>query len=283
MVLYRASFIPIWEATNQQKIRTEQHAHDVVASSSFCDSGSAPKQISRLTPSRRRRLRLLRARTSRRTNLRLVPGWALNKQMCHPSSSAVLSHVAVQETDHGDRYGIMDRYRSESACCGALHELLQGEQQPLVRELRETFCSEGHDRIAALRDLERVEPAYRSLFAALVSARLQTRKVMIDIQDYEPMSPTLYFAVPCVTLNRKGRDTEIVCGVYTADHRSAERTERYYGLGDHPAHRAHRLTQELAGSDDARQILDEIHDKVDSLDPNHARALIELLMNEYGR
>ena len=37
----------------------------------------------------------------------------------------------------------------------------------------------------------------------------------------------------------------------------------------------------MAGSHEARQILDEIHDKVDQLDPDRAEALIEMLMKEY--
>ncbi len=292
------------------------------------------------------------------------------------------SHVAVAETAEGDRYGHLNRYHSQSPCCGALHQLLEGGQEPFIEQLREALTSEGLDRIAALLNPQQVEPIYRSLFAAAVSARLQARQAVIDIQDYQPKSPTTYVVVPCVTLNRKDRDREIVCGFYTLDHRFEKRSEEYFGLGDNPAayrigrendriqlrddhvgeprqardhrklvllewrrrrrdppptdeqfamvrkavnenkhrhqryvkpllktllltlaqttpvpaavvlfaegaagihhaYRAHRLAGELADSTEARKILEEIHDKVDSLDTDHARALIELLMNEY--
>ena len=192
----------------------------------------------------------------------------------------------------------------------------------------------------------------------------------------------MYLVVPCVTLNRTDRDTEIVCGFYLMDHRSEQRKEAYFGLEDDPAaykvryetnrlrvrddqlgtprpardhrqlvleqwrqrqreplpeheqleevrravadrkhhhnhyvrpllrtlllavgqvspvtaavllfaqgavgihhaYRAHRLARELAGDEEARKILQDVHAKVDNLDPDHARALIELLMNQY--
>ena len=53
--------------------------------------------------------------------------------------------------------------------------------------------------------------------------------------------------------------------------------------GIHHAFRAHKLVRELEGSDEARQMLNEIHDQVDRLDSEHAEAMIELLMREYRR
>ena len=283
--------------------------------------------------------------------------------------------------------GTWKRYGKESACCGALHALLEGHHEPFAEELREAFGSEGHDRVAALLDENRVDPTYRALYAAMVSARLQARKVTLDIQDYSPVTPTFFLVLPCVTINRHERDTEILSGIYTVDGRDGGRDATYFGLGDDPAayetrigsrgrflvtdehvaserkgrdHRAlvreqlrtqttrqmadvqddrlerirqdvsqnkhhhhhhaktllraalpilaemapipaavlmfadgavgihhaflvHRLAREMESTGEARQILDEIEGKIDTLDGDHAAALIEMLMDEYRR
>ncbi len=283
--------------------------------------------------------------------------------------------------------GTWKRYGRESACCGALHSLLEGRHEPFAENLREAFDSEGHDRVAALLDESRVDPAYRALYAAMVSARLQARKVTLDIQDYSPVTPTFFLVLPCVTINRHDRDTEILSGIYTIDGRDGGRETTYFGLGDDPAayetrirsrgrflvtddhagsertgrdHRAlvreqlrtqtngqiaeisddrldrihrdvcrnthhhhhharsllgatilvlaevapiptavlmfadgavgihhafrvHRLAREMTGTSEARQILDEIKGRIDTLDGDHAAALLEMLMDEYRR
>lgn len=296
------------------------------------------------------------------------------------------SHVGVIETEDGNRFGMMKRYHMDSPCCGALHQLLEGEHHPYVRQLGEAFASEGNERVSTLLDDQLVDPVHRSLLAAVVSARLQARRVVLDFQDYEPLSPTQYLVVPCVTINRPERDTEIVCGYYWAEDPQQPHSVEYFGLGDDPAgyelqlkngqlvitdaqvaaprqarnhrqlvleeyhrrmtdlqltvdddrfervrgdvaqskhrdhrqakallgvvllvlaevqpvsaavllfahgiagihhaFRAHRLVRKLEGSDEARQMLNEIHDQVDRLDPKHAEAIIELLMREYRR
>ncbi len=132
------------------------------------------------------------------------------------------------------RLGIYERYGRDSHCCGALHALLHGAGDPATQELRESFQSESHDRLATLLDDTRVDPPYRPLFAALVSARLQARRVVLDIQDYQPVSPTFFLVIPCVTINRHERDTEIVAGLYTIDGKDGGRDAVYYGLGDDP-------------------------------------------------
>jgi hypothetical protein len=276
----------------------------------------------------------------------------------------------------------MVRYGCESSCCGALHALLAGGRQPFLEDLRHVFTSEGKDRVASLLDDARVEPRYGALYAALVSARLQARRAVLDIQDYRPCSPTLYLVLPCVTLNREKKDTEILCGIYAADHRQEPLRVEYVGLGDDPAayrierehdryrvaddqstsirpardhrelvlkrwqqssrqygarderlekihaavtqkkhydremartllksllliladlspvsaavllfgqgvagihhaFRAHRLAAEVARDEESRKILDEIHARVDQLDPKRSRALIELLVREH--
>ena len=61
------------------------------------------------------------------------------------------SHVSVRQTPEGFVFGPMDRYRTESAACGALHALLEGTTQPFTHELSEAFTSEGHDLTDMLR------------------------------------------------------------------------------------------------------------------------------------
>jgi hypothetical protein len=147
----------------------------------------------------------------------------------------VQSHVAAAEIDGAVFYGRLTRYDRESVYCGALHALLDGHRRPaFLEQLRETFLSEGVDRVAALNDESRIPLAHRALFAAVVNARLQSRKVMLEIQDRGPASPTVFLVFPCVTLNRSGHDTEILCGVYEADRRTAHPEYSYQGLGDDP-------------------------------------------------
>jgi len=143
-------------------------------------------------------------------------------------------HVSVARTPEGIRYGPMLRYGTQSQACGALHALLAGAQEPFARELRETFATDGNDRIATLLDEQRVDPTYRYLIAALVSARLQAARALQDVRDHQELTPTMYLIVPCVTLNRTGPDTEIICGYCTADYRAAEAAVEYAGLGDEP-------------------------------------------------
>ncbi|MFH1746622.1 MAG: hypothetical protein ABIG44_06205 [Planctomycetota bacterium] len=143
----------------------------------------------------------------------------------------VNAHVAVDGLGAQALFGHMQRYDSESTVCGALHALLKGGEQPFLNDLRTTF-NEGQDRLAALLDDNLVEARYRSLFVALVNARLQTRRVEQEIAKHEPASPTHYLVASCVTLNRPEEDTELLCGLYTADTRDA--STEYRGLGDDP-------------------------------------------------
>jgi hypothetical protein len=146
----------------------------------------------------------------------------------------VNSHVACEGSPASFRLGHWKRYGRESACCGALAHMLAGDRLPAVDDLAEAFHSEGHDRIVALRDPARVEQLYAPLYAAMVSARLQARKAVLDIQDYVATSPTYYVVLPCVTINKSERDTEIVCGMYTVDGRAGDSSAVYSGLGDLP-------------------------------------------------
>lgn len=100
---------------------------------------------------------------------------------------------------------------------------------------QEALTEDGEDRIARLLDPDLVPAPLRPLHAALVSARVQASRAFRDIQDHRPHSPTFYLLVWGVTVNRPGPDTEILGGLYTADHRSEARREAYFGLGDDPA------------------------------------------------
>jgi hypothetical protein len=147
----------------------------------------------------------------------------------------VNSHVGVISENDEEYYGFYKRYGSNSSCCGALYALMTGEQGPYIDELRNLFRSEGKERLKILMNVGQVAPKHRGLYAAVVSAGLQARQVTADIRNHTPSGPTLYLIVPCVTLNRLEIDTEILCGVYTADHRSGEPCEEYTGLGDDPS------------------------------------------------
>ena len=154
----------------------------------------------------------------------------------------VNAHAGVVGQGSDQRFGVIERYGQESACCGAIREVLEDEVHPFVDPLEEALKSEGKDRIAMLLDEGRVLPRLRGLYAALVSARLQARQVMLDVQDHVPHSPTFWVVLPCATINRPGPDTEILVGCYVADHREGKGPERYFGLGDDPT--AYRLARE---------------------------------------
>jgi hypothetical protein len=145
------------------------------------------------------------------------------------------SHVAVSGTAHAPQYGPMPRYETESTACGALQALLRGDRLPALDELRQTFTAQRQDRIETLLDPQRVEPASRYLRAAITNARLQAQRAVQDIQAHRPHSPTLYLVVPCVTLNRRGPDSELVVGFCWAECRPDPPDVCYEGLGDDPA------------------------------------------------
>jgi hypothetical protein len=49
----------------------------------------------------------------------------------------------------------------------------------------------------------------------------------------------------------------------------------------HHAFRVHHVAREADAHDDARQVLKEIHDRVDRLEPERAAAIIEMLLKDY--
>lgn len=146
-------------------------------------------------------------------------------------------HVAVTDTPEGTRFGPMARYQTESAACGALHALLRGDELPALLELRDTFQCADKDRLDMLRDPAQVPEAYRYLYAAVAGVQLQALRALADIHEHAPHSPTLYLVVACITLNRPGPDTEILCGFHEVRPHEAGRQqgESYWGLGDDPS------------------------------------------------
>ncbi len=145
------------------------------------------------------------------------------------------SHVAVSQVGNETLYGVMNRYDCESACCGALHALLAGKRHPAMDELRATFGYDDIARLEMLQDAATIDSGLRSFLAAVVNARLQARSAIVDIQDYEPETPTIYLVLPCVTLNRPQRDSEFVVGMYSADSRLGLGEAAYVGLSDDPS------------------------------------------------
>ena len=293
------------------------------------------------------------------------------------------AHVSIDPGPRGPIFGKGARYdKRESIYCGALHATMEGDDRPFAQDIAEAMRFESGNRLHVLRDAAKVAPEHRALFAAAASARLQARRAMIDIQDYVPVSPTLWLVLPCVTLNRREHDTELVLGVYTSDHRQTERHDEYCGLGDRPekyrlktegttialeddelhqprlarehrttvisawekegrrghtvdarmegalqeakthakgplakaalrtlldlalvaapvpaalvlfgeglvgihhANRAHRLAREAEGDAAARAMLNEVEGRIDSLSPEEAQHVVQLLLREYGQ
>ena len=152
------------------------------------------------------------------------------------------AHVAVRPAAEGFEYGWFDRFGCRSACCGALAGMFGDSELPGIEELREAFRGCGLDRIAVLRDSSHVDPRHRPLLAAVVSARLQAERAVLDIQQNQPETPTMFLVLPCVTVNRPGPDTELVVGEYGIDQTEQVPSVKYRGLGNDPA--AYRVRHE---------------------------------------
>ncbi|MDP6959086.1 MAG: hypothetical protein QF645_09790, partial [Planctomycetota bacterium] len=139
------------------------------------------------------------------------------------------SHVSKDGDLH---YGEALRYDHLSTYCGGLKAVRSGLQEPFAKSLREDFGSEEVDRLHFI-EMDMEEP-YRPLAAALVNARIQARKAVLDLQDFAPSTPTVFLVLPCVTLNLPQRDTEVLCGYYRIDSRKKS-PDLYRGLGDNPS------------------------------------------------
>lgn len=145
------------------------------------------------------------------------------------------SHVAARQSGEGWEYGSLTRYQRESTCCGALNALLDGAVLPALEDLRHTFQSGGINRLGMLRDRRQCPHEQRALLAAVVNARLQADRLVLDTQETRPESPTIFLVLPCVTVNRPATDTELVVGQYGVDWTGPQPEVKYVGLGSDPA------------------------------------------------
>lgn len=152
----------------------------------------------------------------------------------------VNAHTGIAAHDGAPSFGYAHRYGGTTPCCGALHVLLSGGRLPSPG-LAEALGSEDLDRLAALRDPGCTDPRERGLRAALASARLQARKVVLDVQDYGDAPNTSWLVAACVSINRPDRDTEILCGFYRSLDAGHPKAFEYSGLGDDPT--AFRITE----------------------------------------
>lgn len=199
------------------------------------------------------------------------------------------SHVAAPPPE-STHFGLLQRYGLPSTCCGALHAVLDGDVRPFAEDLRQAFLSEGKDRIAMLNDPDVVPPDYRALFAAVVSARLQARTALLDIQEYmhEGGGPVVAQVVACVTINRPDRDTEMVVGYYVDDERENPTAIRYGGLGDDPStyrldndHGNLKITDDQVGT--KRGVRDHRKMVLDSWREQPAASRIKVHASDLGR
>lgn len=53
-------------------------------------------------------------------------------------------------------------------------------------------------------------------------------------------------------------------------------------VGIHHAFRVHRLAESMKGDAEARRILKDLHDRIDTMDGDRAEALVELLARDYS-
>ena len=161
------------------------------------------------------------------------------------------AHVAVRSTPDGLQYGMLERYGQNSTCCGALAGMLAGSLLPGIQQLRETLNHDGRNRVGVLANPRHTPPEHRALLAAVINARLQSRRAVLDIQECHPVSPTIFLVLPCVTINRPNdqRDTELLVGQHGVDYTQRKPIVRYRGLGDDPMgimlrHKGDRLVLE---------------------------------------
>jgi len=143
------------------------------------------------------------------------------------------AHVAVQESSDGPAYGLMNRYGGPSTCCGALASMLAGGDLPAVKELAQTFRTDGNDRVKTLNDS--MPAKHRALLASVTNARLQAGRAASEISQYQPQTPTHWLILCCVSINRPEPDTELIVGRYLIDTTGEAAKIEYQGLGDNPA------------------------------------------------
>jgi hypothetical protein len=177
------------------------------------------------------------------------------------------THVGVERGGSQPAFGFFDRGGRRSATCGALSMLLAGRDEPFIHELEELFGSGGIDRLALLRDPEVTPPELAALFAAVLQARLQARRALLDnvetANDGLP-GPDRLLIVASVTINQKGTDHELLVGFYAGERNAKGRlVMTWCGLSDDPRdlvyashHHGVHITAEHQGTRRARGAYD---------------------------
>mgnify|MGYP006935323717 CR=1 FL=1 len=167
---------------------------------------------------------------------------------CAPGDTNVLhmvklsSHVASWPGEDGPTFGVLERGGSPSTCCGALTHYLAGGAGSFIEELALSFASEGLDRTALLRDPAVVKPELQQVFAALVHARLQARRAMLDVLG-APRVADRVLVLASTSINHPSHNTELVVGYYAAERDDAGHMHvTWTGFGDDPRQMTIELT-----------------------------------------
>lgn len=148
------------------------------------------------------------------------------------------SHVGVIREARSLRFGTHERSGRMSPVCGALFMVLAGRTGPFATEMREALSSEGLDRMALLNDPDSVSADYKYLYGAIVNARLQARRALLDLArplEADEVGADLLLVLAAVTFNQRGADHELLVGYY-AGKRDADGVMQaiWCGLGDNP-------------------------------------------------
>ena len=146
----------------------------------------------------------------------------------------VNSHVGVQRGHGEPTFGHYDRTGNQSGTCGALTMLLQGSSAAFLQDIELIFESEGKDRHALLLDPDVLDPALRMLYVAVVQARLEARRALLDLAQLES-GPDALLVVSAVTFNQQLHDHELLVGFYAGERESAGQLHNVWcGLPDDP-------------------------------------------------
>jgi hypothetical protein len=118
----------------------------------------------------------------------------------------IASHVGRVRQDLGYVYGVVDRFRQRSPCCGALTALLEPSEStaavrhPWFEQLNAFF---GPVRLATLRG---ITDSRRMIAAAIVHAALQAESVIAEVLHDPPTTPTEVLLLSGVAVNQQWAD-----------------------------------------------------------------------------
>lgn len=146
----------------------------------------------------------------------------------------VNSHVGVQRGHGEPTFGHYDRTGNQSGTCGALTMLLQESNAAFLQGIELMFASEGKDRHALLVDPGVLDPALRMLYVAVVQARLEARRALLDLAQLES-GPDALLVVSAVTFNQQLHDHELLVGFYAGERDAEGQLHNVWcGLPDDP-------------------------------------------------